>query len=92
LGEIKVPWLFPQNSLFFDLVSAGTGFCCEIDESCGKIAKFIDSMENCLTFSHEYLGLEVGEEYWTHGSMARRAYYHMAKKMHLQNSADIDPK
>jgi hypothetical protein len=33
-------------------------------------------MENCMTFSHEHSGMEVGDEYWQIGSMARRQKYY----------------
>lgn len=52
------------------------GFCCDVDESCGHVRKYVMDMENCMTFSHEFAGHDVGEEYWEVGSRARKKEYY----------------
>jgi hypothetical protein len=70
--------VIPQFNFFLGHLSL-PGFCCEVDESCSKISKYITDMENCMTFTHDFLDIDVGKKYWTRGSMARRDYY---RRMH----------
>jgi hypothetical protein len=49
-----------------------SGYCCEIDEDCGKMRRYVHDMENCLTFGHEYRLIDLGESYWDNGSLARK--------------------
>jgi len=51
----------------------GHSFCCEIDESCAAVKPYI-TVENCLTFGHEYLRLDH-EDYWTNGSVVRKKHF-----------------
>ena len=50
------------------------GFCCEIDEPCEKIRPYI-TVDNCLTFGHEYTGFNHKDGYWNEGSLARKTIF-----------------
>ena len=50
------------------------GFCCEIDEPCEKIRPYI-TVDNCLTFGHEYAGFNHKDGYWNEGSLARKTIF-----------------
>jgi hypothetical protein len=64
------------------------GVCCEIDESCGSVRKYIFDMENCLTFSHEFLDRHVGDFYWENGSLARKSEYRHAFRLKRRKTGD----
>lgn len=72
----KISWLLAMarrnNFVPFSSVD-GHSFCCEIDESCGAMKPFV-TVENCLTFGHEYINHEH-ENYWENGSTARKTYF-----------------
>jgi len=69
----KVSWLLAmaRRNAFVPYFSVdGHSFCCEIDEACGEMKPYI-TIDNCLTFGHEYIGTKH-ENYWEKGSVARK--------------------
>ena len=72
----KISWLLAmaRRNNFVPFASVdGHSFCCEVDENCGAIKPYI-TVDNCLTFGHEYLGLS-NEDYWESGSTARKTHF-----------------
>ena len=66
------------------------GVCCEIDESCGSVRKYIFDMENCLTFSHEFLDRNVGDSYWELGSLARKSEYRHVFRLKRHKKGEVE--
>jgi len=90
----KVSWLLAmaRRNNFVPFASVdGHSFCCEIDENCGAMKPFV-TVDNCMTFGHEYLDLQH-EDYWAEGSTLRKRYFlrHMrAKNKKFKLSKDAD--
>ena len=75
----KLSWLLAtaRHNAFVPFLSVdGHSFCCEIDEGCAQVKPFIESMENCITFSHEMMEYEfpVNKDYWDVGSTVREQF------------------
>lgn len=71
----KVSWLLAmaRRNTFVPFFSVdGHSFCCEIDESCALAKPYI-SVDNCLTFGHEYSDYSH-DNYWEEGSVARKKH------------------
>jgi len=83
----KISWLLAMarrnNFVPFSSVD-GHSFCCEVDESCGAMKPFI-TVENCLTFGHEY-GNHEHENYWEDGSTARKTHF-----LNTHSGETVDP-
>jgi len=71
----KVSWLLAmaRRNTFVPFFSVdGHSLCCEIDESCAQAKPYI-SVDNCLTFGHEYSNYRH-DNYWEEGSVARKKH------------------
>ena len=53
----------------------GHSLCCEIDEPCGAMKPYIDSMQACLTFTHDEFTSDLNKDYWEVGSLIRKIIY-----------------
>jgi len=72
----KVAWMLAtaRRNNFVPFFSVdGHSFCCEIDEACGKVKPYI-TVENCLSFGHEYHGYSH-DNYWDEGSRVRKKHF-----------------
>jgi len=62
----------------------GHSVCCDIDESCGKMSKFVLSMENCLAIFYpdvdQFRTTKTEEDYWTKGATFRKIAAKKEKK------------
>jgi len=76
----KVAWLLAtaRHNTFIPFFSVdGHSVCCEIDEACGKMKPFV-TVDNCLTFGHEYIDFDHNRNngtYFQEGSLARRTIF-----------------
>mmetsp|Transcript_11747 Transcript_11747/g.24864 ORF Transcript_11747/g.24864 Transcript_11747/m.24864 type:complete len:292 (+) Transcript_11747:1-876(+) len=75
----KVAWLLATaryNTFIPFSTVDGHSFCCEIDEPCARMKPFI-TVDNCLTFGHEFIGYDHETEgsYWEVGSLARKSIF-----------------
>jgi hypothetical protein len=71
----KVSWLLSmarRNTFVPFFTVDGHSFCCEIDEQCGKMAPYVSSMDNCMTFVHDFVPLGANKDYWQVGSEMRK--------------------
>jgi hypothetical protein len=71
----KVSWLLSmarRNTFVPFFTVDGHSFCCEIDEQCGKMAPYVSSMDNCMTFVHEFVPDGANKDYWQVGSEMRK--------------------
>jgi len=64
----------------------GHSVCCDIDEACGKMSKFVVSMENCLAIFYPDVNLfrtaKTEKDYWTIGATSRKIAAKKEKKFH----------
>ena len=49
----------------------GHSFCCAIDENCGFMKDYMDSMEVCISYQQELMKMAPNKDYWTAGSKVR---------------------
>ena len=49
----------------------GHSFCCAIDENCALMKDYMDSMEVCISYQQELMGVRANKDYWTVGSTVR---------------------
>jgi len=80
----KMGWLLAtaRHNHFIPFFTVdGHSFCCEIDEQCGLMREYIDSMENCLAYLQELLPGKVNEDYWEVGTMKRKYVVEMERKL-----------
>jgi len=68
------PFHFNPYLFYFIILNYLQGFCCEIDEPCRKMRPYI-TVDNCLTFGHEYAQIDHNGSYWKEGSLARKTIY-----------------
>jgi hypothetical protein len=82
-----------HNSFVPFLTVDGHSVCCEIDESCGTMAKFIPSMENCLAIFWPYSKYHVNaneDEYWKKGSTIRMESAHAERQYRRDKRNEVD--
>lgn len=73
----KMAWLLAtsRHNAFIPFFTVdGHSFCCEIDEPCDKMRPYI-TVDNCLTFGHEYTRFDHKGGYWNEGSLARKTIF-----------------
>lgn len=49
----------------------GHSFCCAIDENCGLLKEYMDSMEVCISYQQELMKVPANKDYWKVGSKVR---------------------
>jgi len=88
----KAAWLLAisrRNAFVPFFTVDGHSFCCEIDEQCADMKQYVTSMDNCLTFGHEYTGFEHNSSvYWEVGSIARKIHYLEQQQREEQQSQE----
>lgn len=73
----KVGWLLAtaRYNRFVPFFSVdGHSYCCEIDEACEEALPYIRNMEDCMTFHHDGVDMDMNEDYWEVGSKIRKAF------------------